>query len=265
MQGSIKEINIGDGIEYVPSSLIINGKQMSKITFGSSVKEIGSFAVNGSTALITVELAEGITTLRPGIFNNCTKLTNVTVPKSATSVGTILRHTNTYNQAPDNVVVTAYKGTAGETMLFGMNADRVEKFTAANQEYRRNEAKIINDDGSVAYVLLNPNSTSALATEAAGNGYKTVTFGVPVVKIADDKTSADAAFTGAAAKGILIATKHDANGNMTAVRLDGVTAKSAGYYTIDFDDTFKAAEGAVTAVLWDGIDTMKPLCASVSK
>ena len=261
----VKEVIIGDGIEYVPSSLIINGKQMSKITFGSSVKEIGSFAVNGSTALTTVELAEGITTLRPGIFNNCTKLTNVTIPKSATSVGTILRHTNTYNQAPDNVVVTAYKGTAGETMLFGRNADRVEKLTAANQEYRRNEAKIINDDGSVAYVLLNPNSTSTLATEAAENGYKTVTFGVPVVKIADDKTSADAAFTGAAAKGILIATKHDANGNMTAVQLDGVTAKSAGYYTVDFDDTFKAAEGTVTAMLWDGIDTMKPLCASVSK
>lgn len=265
MQGSIKEINIGDGIEYVSSSLIVAANALNKVTFGSSVKEIVSFAVNGSTALTTVELAEGITTLRPGIFNNCTKLTNVTIPKSATSVGTILRHTNTYNQAPDNVVVTAYKGTAGEKMLFGMNADKPEKFTAANQEYRRNEAKIINDDGSVAYVLLNPNSTSALATEAAGNGYKTVTFGVPVVKIADDKTSADAAFTGAAAKGILIATKHDANGNMTAVQLDGVTAKSAGYYTIDFDDTFKAAEGAVTAMLWDGIDTMKPLCASVSK
>lgn len=265
MQGSIKEINIGDGIEYVPSSLIIAANALNKVTFGSSVKEIGSFAVNGSTALTTVELAEGVTTLRPGIFNNCTKLINVTIPKSATSVGTILRHTNTYNQAPDNVVVTAYKGTAGETMLFGMNADRVEKFTAANQEYRRNEAKIINDDGSVAYVLLNPNSTSALATEAAENGYKTVTFGVPVVKIADDKTSAYAAFTGAAAKGILIATKHDSKGNMTAVQLDGVTAKSAGYYTIDFDDTFKAAEGTVTAMLWDGIDTMKPLCASVSK
>ena len=76
---------------------------------------------------------------------------------------------------------------------------------------------------------------------------------------------AHAAFTGAAAKGILIATKHDSKGNMTAVQFDGVTAKSAGYYTIDFDDTFKAAEGAVTAMLWDGIDTMKPLCASVSK
>ncbi len=266
LQKSIKEINIGDGIEYVSSSLIITANSLTKVTFGPSVKEINSFAINGSAALETVVLPEGITTLRSGIFNNCTKLIDVTIPKSVKSVGTILRHTSSWQSTPDNAVITAYKGTAGETMLFGMNADKPEKFTSAGQEYRRTESKIINDDGSVVYVLLNPGSTSNLAKEAAEKGYKTATFGVPMVKVADDKASADAAFTGSAAKGILIATKHDANGNMTAVQLlDGVTAKSAGYYTINFDDTFKAADGTVTAMLWEGIDTMKPLCASVSK
>ena len=112
--------------------------------------------------------------------------------------------------------------------------------------------------------MLNKDSTSSLASEAKSNKYEIIYYGEsPVLKLTSD--SASAVFTGRDAKGILIATKHDSKGNMTAVQLDGVTAKSAGYYTIDFDDTFKAAEGTVTAMLWDGIDTMKPLCASVSK
>ncbi len=50
-----------------------------------------------------------------------------------------------------------------------------------------------------------------------------------------------AAFTGKNAKGILIAAKHDDDGNMTAVQLDGTEAKSADYYTMNFDDAFKNA------------------------
>ena len=280
----VEKVEIGQGIKRIGSNTFGNLVRLKSVTVAGDVEEIGQYTFNNCSALEEIVLNGKLKVITNGAINGCEKLKSVVLPKGLTSTENyFIRYSNSFmndrkfNEKgafyPD-IAITVYADTGAAMWAHGKNSEngRMYTYNSVGKTWIPNgnnasvcyDVKVLNNDDSIKYFLLNKDSTSSLANEAKSNGYEIIYYGEsPVLKLTSD--SASAVFTGRDAKGILIATKHDSKGNMTAVQLDGVTAKSAGYYTIDFDDTFKAAEGTVTAMLWDGIDTMKPLCASVSK
>lgn len=275
----IEKVEFGDGVKRIGGNTFAS-MAIKSVTFNNEVEEIGAYTINGLKKLEEINFGSQMKKISYNAINGCTALKKVTIGKNlSNNYSQILRYSSSafekdfvnagiFEWNPD-IEIIVYDGSGFAEWAHGTNSSYPTKFVYDSSVKKWNtesvcfDVKVLDDDGNVKYVLLKRGSTSTIATEAATNNYEIVYYGEPMIKIADD--SASAAFTGKNATGILIATKHDASGNMTAVQLDGVTAKSAGYYTINFDETFKAADGTVTAMLWEGIDTMKPLCASVSK
>lgn len=271
----VNKVEIGDGVKRIGGNAISALPQLKKVEIGKDVEELGTYAFNGCNNIEEIVFGDKVTNISSNAINGCTALKKVTFSKNLKTVGagifrysaSVLDSLKNTEFAPD-IEVVGYAETGLAEWAHGVNADYPSKFIKTEKGWNGEavclDVKFLNDDGSVKYVLIKDGSTSSIAKEAVTEGYKIVKYGVPTIEIAADGSSANVSFTGSKNKGIAVAAKHNENG-MTAVQFGSGTAQNAGYYTINFNDTFKKALGTVSVMLWEGIDTMKPLCASVSR
>lgn len=90
-KGSDQTVNIPQTINGVRVTGIgwgafRNCTVLTKVTFPSTLKTIGSMAFEGCTGLTAVEIPSGVTVIAPYTFYGCTKLSSVGLPSNVTSI-----------------------------------------------------------------------------------------------------------------------------------------------------------------------------------
>ena len=88
--GSGIKVTFGDGVKKIPAFLFFtaNGRpNISNVSIGSNVTNIGNSAFYDCTGLTSVTIGNSVTSIGNYAFYNCTGLTSVTIPDSVTSIG----------------------------------------------------------------------------------------------------------------------------------------------------------------------------------
>lgn len=109
---ALTEFSIPDCVETIGTAAFLNDNALESVSFGENVREIGNmaFANNaalktlnfaqtgvlqsigeeafyGCSALESVDIPEGVTTIQNDAFQKCEKLANITLPDSITQIG----------------------------------------------------------------------------------------------------------------------------------------------------------------------------------
>jgi hypothetical protein len=97
---------------------------LTNISFGDNVTEIGSVAFYGCSSLSGITLPEGLTSIKDGTFSYCSSLTTITIPSGVTSIGkeafqdcTSLRTINLLSTTPPQVGEAAFLNVAPNAEL----------------------------------------------------------------------------------------------------------------------------------------------------
>ena len=64
-----------------------DGSGFSKITIGTGVTSIGSYAFSGCSKLTDIYIPEGVTSIEEGVFQSCSSLASITLPEGVMSIG----------------------------------------------------------------------------------------------------------------------------------------------------------------------------------
>ena len=93
-----------------------DGSGFSKITIGTGVTSIGSYAFSGCSKLTDIYIPEGVTSIEEGVFQGCSSLTSITIPKGVTSIGN-----SAFSCCNGLTAITIPEGVTsiGEGALFG--------------------------------------------------------------------------------------------------------------------------------------------------
>ncbi|MBR4279113.1 MAG: leucine-rich repeat protein, partial [Clostridia bacterium] len=83
----ITKVTIGSGVTNIGNSAFSSCKSLTSVTIPETVKNIGSFAFENASALTSVSLPEGVEEIGLQAFRNCTKLSSVSLPDSLALVG----------------------------------------------------------------------------------------------------------------------------------------------------------------------------------
>lgn len=116
---ALSEINIPTSVTAIEGRTFYNCTSLKTIIIPSNVKSIGVHAFTGS-ALETVTLSEGLTTIGNYAFYNITSLESINLPNSLTSIGN-----NAFKGCSDIKALHFGKNlkSIGENALEGINAD----------------------------------------------------------------------------------------------------------------------------------------------
>lgn len=90
---SATEVIIPDDILGVPITAIrymsfYNCSNLTSVSIGNNIAEIGSNAFSGCGNLENVTLSSNLITIENSVFSDCKSLTDITIPNSVTSIGT---------------------------------------------------------------------------------------------------------------------------------------------------------------------------------
>lgn len=86
---SITEVTeeMTEGVGYIGHSSFVGCSQLTKVTIGSSISGISSFAFWNCSALTSVDLSKGVTQIYDCAFENCSSLTNLKLGDRLRSIG----------------------------------------------------------------------------------------------------------------------------------------------------------------------------------
>ena len=76
---------VPEGIEKISASVFYNKKHIKEIKLPSTLKEIGAYALAG-TSIEKIEIPESCTKIMPGAFSNCLNLKEINLPKNLSSL-----------------------------------------------------------------------------------------------------------------------------------------------------------------------------------
>ncbi len=103
-----------DTFEDISNELFKGNVNLQIVKPGLSTLRVGASAFEGCTALHTIDLNEGLTTIEAAAFKNCTSLTKVIIPSTVTSI------------APD-----AFEGHSDGLVLYGKTGSIVHEYAKA--------------------------------------------------------------------------------------------------------------------------------------
>ena len=83
----LKTVVITSGDSVPDQAFRIYNKNLKSVTIGDSVKEIGGYAFESCTALISVKLGSGLTDIGGSAFRGCTALQSITLGNNVESIG----------------------------------------------------------------------------------------------------------------------------------------------------------------------------------
>ena len=85
--GSLKEIKLPDGLQYMGFECFRMSNQLRSVTIPDTVTHYGEGAFRASARLESVTLGKGMTELPQNSFDNCYMLKSVTIPDTIESIG----------------------------------------------------------------------------------------------------------------------------------------------------------------------------------
>lgn len=129
---SVYTVTFADDLEYIPAYYFYKSKLSGNITIPSSVTYIGSSAFE-QTAIKSITLSEGMTSISKFAFNNISSLTSVTIPKSVTNIGN-----NAFSNCT-NLQDMYYLGTVNDWAKIDFVSDESNPMLYAKNEYFNNQ------------------------------------------------------------------------------------------------------------------------------
>lgn len=84
-QSDIEEIQLPEGVEYIPSGVFSNCPNLKKVELPTTLKEIETFAFI-SSGLTEAKIPEGVEEIGMGIYLGCVKLETLELPQSLTTI-----------------------------------------------------------------------------------------------------------------------------------------------------------------------------------
>jgi hypothetical protein len=87
--GRTTEVVIPDSVIWLRKECFWQCKKLKTVTLSKNIEQWGNGwgAFHGCTALVSITIPEGVTSIGERTFSSCTSLTSVTIPKSVTSIG----------------------------------------------------------------------------------------------------------------------------------------------------------------------------------
>ena len=85
----IKAVVIGKGITSIGMGMFSDCKNLTSVSFPSTLKAINTYSFTGCEALGSVVIPDGVTNIGSSSFAGCKKLSDVTIPKSVTYIGAL--------------------------------------------------------------------------------------------------------------------------------------------------------------------------------
>lgn len=83
----LREVYLGRNLSYLDHcSPFLNKKELSKVTIGRSVTDIGRYAFADCTSLVSIEIPNNVTSIGERAFYYCSSLTSVKLPDSITEI-----------------------------------------------------------------------------------------------------------------------------------------------------------------------------------
>jgi len=83
----ITNVTIGDSVANIGSWAFYDFTELDSVTIGNSVITIGEGAFSDCEGLTSITIPDSVTSIGDYAFYNCTKLTSITIPDSVTSIG----------------------------------------------------------------------------------------------------------------------------------------------------------------------------------
>lgn len=83
---NFRTVVIGDNVKIIPSQLF-RLSEITDVTMGDNVMEIGSYAFAQCEMLSNIKLSKGIVTIQSHAFAECTSLTTFVIPDNTTTIG----------------------------------------------------------------------------------------------------------------------------------------------------------------------------------
>ncbi len=80
-------VNIPEGVTEISSNVFKGRKDITNVTFPSTLEVIGDHAFTECNALTNFILPEGLLSIEESAFASCVSLTDITIPDSVTSIG----------------------------------------------------------------------------------------------------------------------------------------------------------------------------------
>ena len=132
---------IADSVTRMGEYAFSNSKTLQTIVFGKGIKVISRCCCSGNTALTTVTIPEGVTTVENEAFVLCPALKEVTLPRSVTSednafpANTNVTRLNTRMESVENGgYVDAFKVNATVTELYQNAFDMLDLVNAERRK-----------------------------------------------------------------------------------------------------------------------------------